>query len=120
MTQASTESRRRFIPGAAGTGSLRTRLIAASVITTALAVAAMLSLPGLLFPGTRLVAPALVLLVALIQSPMAARLVRRTRRLRYAWFVPMSVLRACARGVGLAQGALSLLHDRPEPHPRSA
>jgi hypothetical protein len=85
-----------------------------------LAAVTLLALPSLMFPATRLLVPLLIVLVALTQSPMAARLIRRTHQWRYAWFIPMSVVRSGARAVGLAQGALSLLRDRPEPHPRSA
>jgi len=85
-----------------------------------LAVVLLMALPTLLFPATRLLAPALALALTALQLPMTARLIRRTGRWRYLLFVPMSVVRAVARGVGLVQGTVRLLWDRPAPVARSA
>jgi len=85
-----------------------------------LAIAALLMLPGVLTPATRVAAPLLLLLLAALQVPMATRLIRRTGEWRYAWFVPMSAIRAAARGLGLTESVIRLLWDRPEPHPAHA
>ena len=79
----------------------------------ALAVGALLAAPGLLVPGLRLVAPSLILALTGLQLPMTLRLIRRTGRWQYASFVPMSLVRALSRGVGMTQGAVGLLWNRP-------
>jgi glycosyltransferase involved in cell wall biosynthesis len=83
-------------------------------VQPALAVGALVAAPGLLVPGLRLVAPSLAVTLAGLQLPMALRLMRRTGRWRYAMFIPMSLVRAASRGIGLAQGAVGLLWNRPE------
>lgn len=82
-----------------------------------LATAAVLALPSLLFSTTRLLVPLLILALIGLQLPMAIRLIRRTSQWPYAVFVPMGVVRAAARGLGMTQAAIRLLWDRPEPAP---
>jgi GT2 family glycosyltransferase len=80
-----------------------------------LAVAALLALPALGFPAARIVFTGLAVAVAAMQAPLAVRIIRRTNQWRYALFVPLSLVRAGARGVGMGLGAIRLLWDRPEP-----
>lgn len=80
-----------------------------------LATATVLALPTLIFAETRWLAPVLILCLAALHVPMASKLVARTRRWRYAMFIPMGMARASARGVGMISGFASLLGSRPEP-----
>ena len=58
-------------------------------------------------PAGRLAAVGLALLLALLPSPMAWRLVRRTGHPRFLLHVPFSMVRAVARGLGMTAGVLS-------------
>ncbi len=51
-------------------------------------------------------------ILALLQLPMAIRVVRRTRRLRYLAYVPFGMLRAYWRGLGMTQGFIAALFSR--------
>ena len=77
-----------------------------------LAVLSLAALPLLFVPHGRPVTPALVLLLLLVQLPLAARLVRRLRRPRYLLFAVMSFLRAYWRGLGMTRGMLVYLFRR--------
>lgn len=66
-------------------------------------------------PAGRLAVAGLLLLLALLPLPMAGRLVRRTGRPRYLLYVPFSLVRAVARGLGMAAGVLSWLKKRWPP-----
>ena len=77
-----------------------------------LAVLLLASLPTLTWPQTRIVAPALTLLLGLAQIPYTARLVRRTRSWRYLAYAPMSFVRAFARGIGMTAGVAAYLASR--------
>jgi glycosyltransferase involved in cell wall biosynthesis len=59
-----------------------------------------------------LVPAAMLLGLALLQVPMTARLLRRTRRAEMLLFAPLGFLRAFWRGVGLTGGLLALLFRR--------
>ena len=72
-----------------------------------LAIALLASLPLLLFGPTRLIPPALAILLAAAPVPMTLRIVRRTRRVGHLFYAPMSFVRAFARGLGLTWGVLS-------------
>jgi glycosyltransferase involved in cell wall biosynthesis len=77
-----------------------------------LAMLLLASLPLLIPPPTRFLAPSVAIGLALAQIPMTARLVRRTKRLAYLCFAAMSFVRAFARGFGLAWAVLSYLPAR--------
>ena len=87
-------------------------------VQPALALGALIASPGLLVSGLGLLAPSLTLALAGLQLPMAVRILRRTRRWRYVTFIPMSLVRAAWRGIGLTQGAAGLLWNRPQRIPR--
>jgi glycosyltransferase involved in cell wall biosynthesis len=74
-----------------------------------------LALPMLLVAHVRWLAPMLLVALALAQVPMTSRLIRRTRDWRYLLFVPMSMVRAFARGIGLSTGVLAGLQRRSAP-----
>jgi hypothetical protein len=83
-------------------------------VQPALAVGVVISIPGVLIPGLRWVAPVLTFALVGFQLPMARRLVRRTGQWRYAMLVPLGMVRAVSRGFGLIEGVVGLLWDRPE------
>jgi cellulose synthase/poly-beta-1,6-N-acetylglucosamine synthase-like glycosyltransferase len=68
------------------------------------AVAALLSLPGLAFSTLRGVPLTLLVILLALQIPMTLRLLRRVRRWEMAWFVPLGAIRAVARGIGMTRG----------------
>jgi glycosyltransferase involved in cell wall biosynthesis len=79
------------------------------------------TLPLLAWSLARWVPLAILALLIALQFPMTIKLVRRTGRLRYAWFAPMSLVRAFARGFGLVLGVLSTGRVQPEavqPEPK--
>jgi cellulose synthase/poly-beta-1,6-N-acetylglucosamine synthase-like glycosyltransferase len=87
---------------------------------------AMLLLPALplafWWPLTLVPLAILVLLLA-AQLPMTLRLVRRTRRARYALFAPLGFVRAFARGFGMSLAVLAFLFRgkrAPAAQPTSA
>jgi cellulose synthase/poly-beta-1,6-N-acetylglucosamine synthase-like glycosyltransferase len=77
-----------------------------------LAMLLLASLPLLIPPPTRFLAPSVGIALALVQVPMTVRLVRRTKRLAYLCFAAMSFVRAFARGLGLAWAVLAYLPSR--------
>jgi glycosyltransferase involved in cell wall biosynthesis len=77
-----------------------------------LAMLLLAALPGLALPAGQLPVAALAAVLALLPVPMAWRLVRRSRHPRRILFVPFSLLRALARGLGLTAGILSWLWRR--------
>ena len=77
-----------------------------------LAAAAVLAVPTLFFPVTQPLAPLLATALIGLQLPMALRLILGTGQRRYAAFIPMGVVRAAARALGMTQAAIGLLRDR--------
>ncbi len=73
---------------------------------------------GLAFPPTRWIPAALAGLLLLAQLPMTLGLLARLRQPRYLAFAPLSMARAIARGLGMAEGALSLLWTGLRPPAR--
>jgi cellulose synthase/poly-beta-1,6-N-acetylglucosamine synthase-like glycosyltransferase len=67
------------------------------------------SLPFLAYSPVRLAASGLVLSLALLQVPMTRRLLRRTGKWQYAFFPPMGMIRAFARGVGMTTGLFAAM-----------
>ena len=61
----------------------------------------------------------LVLVWALTTAPMAFRLVRRARELRYWTYIPFAMLRAVARGAGMTAGMVSWLLGLRRAEPES-
>jgi glycosyltransferase involved in cell wall biosynthesis len=85
-----------------------------------LAMLALVTLPLLLVPWLRFVPPALLVMLAGLQVPLTARLVRRTRRWRYVAFVPFGFLRAFWRGIGMTQATLAAAGGGLTPAARGA
>jgi cellulose synthase/poly-beta-1,6-N-acetylglucosamine synthase-like glycosyltransferase len=81
-------------------------------IQPAVAMVAIGALPGLAWPQLRLVSVTPVLALGLLQLPMAGRLLRRTRDWRMLGFVPLGMVRAVARGVGMTLAVLRATIDR--------
>lgn len=77
-----------------------------------LAALGVLSLPLLLLKGGWMASAGLTALLAFAQVPMTLRIIRRTRKLRYLLFAPMSFVRAFARALGLSLAALAWLRRR--------
>ena len=73
------------------------------------ALLATLSAPFLLLPEVAPWAGLPLLVLAVLQVPMTLRILRRTKQLRYVAYAPMSMIRAFARGLGLAGGTLAAL-----------
>ncbi|MCB9707199.1 MAG: glycosyltransferase [Myxococcales bacterium] len=62
-------------------------------------------------------------ILSLLQLPMAMRIVRRTKRLRYVSYIPFGMIRAYWRGVGMSHGLVaaglkSKATPRSQAHPR--
>jgi hypothetical protein len=81
----------------------------------AVAVGAMISVPALVLPGFRLIPALLLLALLLLQLPMTWRLLRRTGDRRMAWFAPLGMVRAVARGVGMVLAIPALFVDTFKP-----
>ena len=74
-----------------------------------MAILAALGLPFLLLQAARPWAAAPLAILALLQIPMTARILSRTREIRYLLFAPFAMIRALARGFGLISGAIAAL-----------
>ena len=60
----------------------------------------------------RLWACFMLVLLLLMSSPMALKMIRKTGRARYMLYVPMSAVRAIARGLGLSCGVIAYVLSR--------
>jgi hypothetical protein len=76
-----------------------------------------LSLPLPLLKGGWIAPASLTVLLAVAQVPMTLRIIRRTRKLRYLLFAPMSFVRAFARALGLCIAALAWITGRSPSTP---
>jgi cellulose synthase/poly-beta-1,6-N-acetylglucosamine synthase-like glycosyltransferase len=74
-----------------------------------LAVLCLFLLPFMTLLPVRPAVFASCLLLTLMQVPMTARLIRRTGQGWYVLFLPLAIVRAFSRGIGMTAGALSLI-----------
>ncbi len=77
------------------------------------------SVPLTLIGRLAVVPAALLLLLLLAQLPLTMKLMLRRRQPRYAFFAPMSLIRAFWRGFGMTQGLLAYLLSRAEQDTQS-
>lgn len=80
-----------------------------------IAVVALVTLPVLALPPLRVVWLSLPVALLLLHLPMTWRLLRRTADWRMIWHVPLGMVRAVARGVGMSLGVLRPIADLFKP-----